>query len=81
MMGIEMVVCVYIDETIKSYELSGAVFNLSKIEQIWATVYFGTDKYLVGCICKSNGFVDMSNFDQVFKQAKEMLIKKDKKIY
>ena len=33
-------VCLYIDKTIKSLKLSNAVFNLSKIEQIWATVYF-----------------------------------------
>ena len=42
-------VCLYIDERIDSFELSDAGFNLSKIEQIWAVVYFGKDKYLVGC--------------------------------
>ena len=63
-------VCLYIDQSIESFELSDARFNLSKIEHIWATIYFGKDKYLVGCIYRPNDFIDMNDFDLVFKQAK-----------
>jgi hypothetical protein len=34
-------------------------------------VYFGSEKYLVGCLYRPNDFVDMNDFDLVFKQAKE----------
>ena len=37
---------------------------------------FGTDKYLIGCICGSNDFVDTNDFDQVIKVAKESVNKK-----
>ena len=69
-------VCLYIYRTIKSLELGNAVFILSKIEKIWATVYFENDKYLVGCIYRPNDFVDMNNFDLVFKKAKDYINKK-----
>jgi hypothetical protein len=49
---------------------------LSKIEQIWAVVYFGKDKYLVGCLYRPHEFVDMNDFDLVFKQAKEYVDEK-----
>ena len=69
-------VCLYISESIDSFELSDAGFNLSKIEQIWAVVYFGSEKYLVGCLYRPNDFVDMNDFDLVFKQAKEYVDEK-----
>ena len=69
-------VCLYIDRTIKSLELSDAVFNLGKIEHIWATVYFKNDKYLVGCIYRPNNFVDMKDFYLVLKKAKDYIDKK-----
>ncbi|XP_065671758.1 uncharacterized protein LOC136089635 [Hydra vulgaris] len=62
-----------ISETIKSLELNDAVFNLSKIEQIWATVYLENNKYLVGCIYRPNDFVDMSDLDLVFKKTKDYI--------
>jgi len=55
-------VCLYIDKTIDSYELNDVGFNLSKFEQIWAIIYFGTDKYLVGCIYRPSDFIDMNDF-------------------
>ncbi|XP_065658559.1 uncharacterized protein LOC136083080 [Hydra vulgaris] len=66
-------VCLYITETIKSLELNDAVFNLSKIEQIWATAYLENNKYLVGCIYRPNDFVDMSDLDLVFKKTKDYI--------
>ncbi|XP_065651308.1 uncharacterized protein LOC136079499 [Hydra vulgaris] len=66
-------VCLYITETIKSLELNDAVFNLSKIEQIWATVYLENYKYLVGCIYRPNNFVDMNDMDLVFKKTKDYI--------
>ena len=62
--------------TIIYIELSNAVFNLSKIQQICATVYFENNKYLVGCIYRPNDFVDMNNFDLVLKKAKGYVYKK-----
>ena len=38
-------VCIYIKDSIDSYELVDGGFNLSKIEQIWAVIYFGHEKY------------------------------------
>lgn len=64
-------VCLYIDEKIDSFELNDAGFNLSKIEQIWVVVNFNCEKYLVGCLYRPNDFVDMNDFDLVFKQAKD----------
>ena len=58
-------VCLYIDRTIKSLELSDAVFNLSKIEQIWATVYFKNNKYLVDCIYRPNNL--HATFENTFQ--------------
>ena len=72
-------VCLFIDKTIKPLELSEAVFNLSKIEQIWATVYFENHKYLVGCIYRPNDFVDMNNFDLVLKKTKDHVDKRGNK--
>ena len=69
-------VCLYIDQSIESFELSDAGFNLSKIEHIWATIYFGKAKYLVGCIYRPNDFIDMNDFDLVFKQAKHCVDEK-----
>ena len=68
--------CLYIERTIKSLELSDALFNLSKIEQIWATVYFENNKYLIGCIYRPNDFVDMNDFGLVLKKAKDYVYKK-----
>jgi len=69
-------VCLYINNSIDSFELSDVGFNLSKIEQIWAVVYFGTDKYLVDCLYRPNDFVDMNDFDLVFQQAIEYVDEK-----
>jgi len=69
-------VCLYIDESIDSFELNDAGFNLSKIEQIWAVVYFGTDKYLVGCQYRPSDILDMNDFDLVLKQDKEYVYEK-----
>ena len=77
-------VCLYTDRNIKSLELSDAVFNLNKIEQIWAAAYFENNKYLVGCIYRPNDFVDMNDLDLVLKKAKvvkKMSIKKGTKTY
>ena len=64
-------VCLYIDNSIDSYEANEFDLNQSKIEQIWAVAYFGSDKYLIGCIYRPNDFVDMNDFDLVFKQARD----------
>jgi len=64
-------VCLYIENSINSYELNDAGFNSSKVEQIWAVVYFGLEKYLVGCLYRPSDFIDMNDIDLVFKQARE----------
>ena len=57
--------------------MSDAVFSSSKIEQIWAVFYFGSDKYLAGCIYKPKDFVDINDLDLIFKQAKKYVDEKD----
>ena len=69
-------VCLYIDESIDCYEVNDPGFNVSKIEQIWAVIYFGLDKYLVGCIYRPGGFKDMGDMDSVFKHAREYVDQK-----
>jgi len=64
-------VALYIKDSINSYELNDPGFNVSKIEMIWVVIYFGSDKYLIGCINRSKEFIDMNDFDSVFKQARE----------
>ena len=78
MMGAEVVVRLYIERTIKLLELNDAVFNLSKIEQIWPTIYIENNKYLVGCNYIPNDFVDMNDFGLVLKKAKDVYKKKYK---
>ncbi|XP_065654771.1 uncharacterized protein LOC136081386 [Hydra vulgaris] len=63
-------VCLYIKNSIDSYELVDTDFSISKIEQVWAVVYFGQDKYLVGFLYRPNYFVDMVDFDNIFKIAR-----------
>ena len=46
------------------------MFKLGKIEQVWSVEYFGTDKYLVGCIYRPDGFVEMNDFERFFTHAK-----------
>jgi hypothetical protein len=69
-------VCIYIKDSIDSYELVDGGFNLSKIEQIWAVIYFGSEKYLVGCIYRPSCFKDMNDMDSVFKQARDYVDEK-----
>jgi hypothetical protein len=69
-------VCLFIENSINSYELNDAGFNLSRVEQIWSVVYFGLDKYLVGCLYRPSDFTDMNDFDMVFKQARDYVDKK-----
>jgi hypothetical protein len=64
-------VCLYIENSINSHELKDAVFDMSKIEQVWAVVYFGYDKYLVGCIYRPDYMNDMNDLEMVFKQARK----------
>jgi hypothetical protein len=66
----------YISDTINSYEVNDPGFKLSKIEMIWAVVYFGSDKYLIGCIYRPKEFVDMNDFDLIFKHAREYVDRK-----
>ena len=63
-------VCLFIEKSIDSFELNNPVLKLSKIEQVWSVVSFGTDKYLVGCIYKPDDFVDLNDFEIVFTQAR-----------
>ena len=69
-------VCLFVESSINSYELNDVGFNLSRIEQVWSVVYFGLDKYLVGCLYRPSDFTDMNDFDMVFKQAREYVDKK-----
>ena len=41
----EAAVCVYINDSFDSYELNDAGLNICKLEQVWAVIYFGVDKY------------------------------------
>jgi len=41
-------VCLYINDSFDSYELNDTGFIICKLEQVWAVIYFGVDKYLVG---------------------------------
>ena len=49
------------------------MFKLSKIEQVWSVVSFGTDKYLIDCIHRPDDFVDMNDFEKVLTQAKKFV--------
>ena len=81
MMAVEVDgVCLYIESSINSYGLNDDVFNVSKIEQIWAAVYFDSEKYLVGCLYRPSDFQDMKDIDSVFKQARDYVDNKDSKI-
>ena len=68
-------VCLYIENSIDSFELNDG-FNLSKIEQVWVVVYSGKDKYLIGCLYRPSDFVDMNDFDLVFKHARNYVDEK-----
>ena len=63
-------VYLFIENSIDSFELNDPVFKLSKIEQVWSVVSFGTDKYLVGCIYMLDDFLDINDFEKVFTQAR-----------
>ena len=68
-------VCLYIDNSLDSYELNDAVLNPCKLEQVWAVVYFDNDKYLLGCIYRPNDFLDMAEFGVVFGLARKYIDK------
>ena len=38
-------VCIYVDNSINSYEISDGYFGSSRIEQVWVVLYFGKEKY------------------------------------
>ena len=69
-------VCIYVDNSINSYEISDGYFGSSRIEQVWVVLYFGKEKYLIGCLYRPSDFVDMADFDIVFKQARKFVDKR-----
>ncbi len=68
-------VCLYIDNAVDSYELNDAGLNLCKLEQVWTVIYFGNDKYLIGCIYRPNDFIDILEFEVAFGLAREYVDK------
>jgi len=68
-------VCLYINNVFDSYELNDAGLNVCKLEQIWTVLYFGSDKYLIGCIYRPNDFTDMLEMETVFNLAREYVDK------
>ena len=41
-------VCLYVENSLDSFQINDPIFNASKLEQVWVVVYFGKDKYLIG---------------------------------
>ena len=74
-------VSVFYENSIDSIRLNDPVFKLSKFEQVWSVVSFGTEKYLVSCIYRPDDFVDMNDFEKVFTQARNYVDAKKLKRY
>ena len=51
--------CLYVDIEINSVELYDKLLSLSKLEPIWVLLYFGKNKYLMGCIYRPSDLRDM----------------------
>ncbi len=54
-------VCIYIDETIKSYELKSLSANESFCEEIWCMVEIGSEKILIGCMYRKGSSNESEN--------------------
>ena len=73
-------VFLFLKNSIYSYEFNDAVFNNSKIEQIWAVIYFNLSKYLIECIYRLSDFVDR-NDSTIIKQSRDYVEKRVLNIY
>ena len=69
-------VCLYIDNFIDSYELNDPGINICKLEQIWSVIYFGNDKYLIGCIYRPSDFTNIAEINVALSLAREYVDKK-----
>ena len=69
-------VCLYIDNSIDSYELNDPGINICKLEQIWSVIYFGNDKYLIGCIYRPSDFTNTAEINVALSLAREYVDKK-----
>jgi hypothetical protein len=46
-------VCIFVEDSIKSYSLSNADFSNDKVEQIWCSIEIGDEKLLCGCFYRT----------------------------
>jgi hypothetical protein len=65
-------VCLYISDSICSFQIIiDSRLELARVEQVWAALRFGSDKYLIGCLYRPGEHPFIDDFELVFTRARE----------